>query len=254
MQNEEKDAKRIIFRAVRKWMFGLGILIFEGTFVIAQMPGMLPSLPVCTSEKYILTVHPESGGVQAWVIPKSARRFTMVLGMGSMTSRTQLEAMLIHSLPLSDDLTVAMGLGSAIASWSAGSVFSYDFPIYFQANRTCGEAADIAVFARIANRGSLLSIQDRGEFNGGIQWIRKHSHGEFVASWFWGHPSSGVHFQWSWMNAGGNAMRFRIQSLPFALGAEVGLKIGRHRQWIGVSHSNFIGMWLWNWQMDVWKG
>lgn len=216
----------------------------------AQIPGLRPLFPLQPEGGFRLAVQPEAAAFCAWANVKGPARFELVSGLNSITSRTQAEAMLLHTLPWVQDFAFSMGLGFAVDRWSYGANWSLEVPIYSQLHWEVNEYQQIAAFVHVANRGKLMDMQDRDEFRGGIQFRRFHGKGSFVANWNWGMESTAFTSQWSWFFDNMFATRLCLHAIPFGAGMELGWDSGHHAQWIGMSYSSVLGMWSLRWSRD----
>jgi len=228
-------------------------LLAQWRVVAAQLPGSSPLFPLSDGRRFGLDVQPEHAAYHVFFHTESERGFTALGQLISITSHTESSGMLMYSLPIDSMWNIRFGWGVQVHSWSQPSNLTHDFPVLFQVNRTVSKDAELVAFVRVINRGQLLDVQDRGEFDGGIQWMRRHHRGVFSASWSWAYPRSWLEFYWLWLFEQGNMVRFRMRPAPLSLGGELGLARGKKEHWIGVTYSNVLGLWLWNWRMNFRK-
>ena len=188
----------------------------------AQLPGIAPLFPLQESSTFAFDLQPLQSAYHGFAHAKTDRGFGAVGQFVSISTHATCKALLSYSLLLDQDWAIGLGLGLGIHSWSDGTAFSMDFPVFLQVNRGMADGSKLAAFARSNNQGQLLRVQERGEFDGGLQWTKRHRQGAFSAFFLWGHPSSRLHIQWSWTLAKGKSMRIRDQPLPLSFGLEAG--------------------------------
>ena len=234
-------------------MHVLILVVLKTGSVGAQLPGIPPLFPLQEPSTFAFDLQPLQSAYHGFASVKTNRGFGAVAQFVSISTHATCKALLAYSLPLDQDWVIALGLGLGVHSWSNGTAFSMDFPMFFQVNRGMADGSKLAAFVRGTNQGQLLGVQERGEFDGGLQWTKRHRQGAFSAFFLWGHPASRLHIQWMWALTKGKSMRLRVQPLPLSFGLDAGWERGKRRQWIGITHSNFLGLWLWSWRMDFRK-
>lgn len=234
-------------------MHALIWVVLKTGILWAQLPGIAPLFPLQESSTLALDLQPLQSAYHGFAHAKTDRGFGAVGQFVSISTHATCRALLAYSIPLDQGWSIGLGLGLGGHSWSNGTAFSMDFPMFLQVNRGMADGSKLAAFIRGTNQGQLLGVQERGEFDGGVQWIKRHKQGAFSAFFLWGHPSSRLHIQWRWTLAKGKSMRLRVQPHPLSFGLDAGWEKDRRRQWIGITHSNFLGLWLWSWRMDFRK-
>jgi len=242
---------KIQVRRGEKRMLLLCVVLAMTHEVGAQLPGVVPSFVLLRGSGFGLYSQPRRGGCLGFFQVGDERGFAVMGQSISIGSHSEGSLLLRHSLSVDSIGGIGLGLGVQLDSWAQGADFTMAFPVHVQVDRNLSEDSELMAFVRVTNRGRLREIQDRGEFEGGIRWVKRHAHGLFSVLWFWEYPQSWLQAQWTWRFQPERSVRFLAQPVPFCLGLDFGWVRRNGDHWIGTTYSNLLGLWMWNWRVDL---